>query len=152
MNYVLKLHSKFAKKPFGKVLFSKIVARKAPYFTSINPIIEEIRHNYIKVSMKKRRAVLNHIKTVHAIASCNLCEFAAGMCMESSIPKHRRWIPTGMEVSYLHKATSNLIATCDLSFVNWENTSEVPCVVEVKDQTGLVVVKAIIKMKVSDKK
>lgn len=152
MNYVLKMHSKFSGKPFGKVLFSKIVARKAPYFTTINPIIEDIKHNYIKVSMKKKRSVQNHLKTVHAIASCNLCEFAAGMCMEASIPKHRRWIPIGMDVAYLHKATTNLTADCDLNFVDWENTTEVPCEVEVKDTNGLVVVKATIRMKVSDKK
>jgi hypothetical protein len=31
--------------------------------------------------MRKRRGVLNHIRTVHALAVGNLCELAAGMVM-----------------------------------------------------------------------
>ena len=152
MNYLLKLQDKFKGKPFGQFLFSKLAASKAPYFKTIKPYVIELRHNYIKVSMRKRSAVHNHLKTVHAIASCNLCEFAAGICMEASVPKHRRWIPVGMEVAYLHKATTDLTATCDLSFVDWAATTEVPCYVEVIDMNGVVVVTATIKMKVSDRK
>lgn len=151
MNYILKLQERFSKLPFGKTLFSKLVARKAPYFTTINPIIEELRHNYIKVSMKKRGAVHNHLKTVHAIACCNLCEFAAGICMETSIPRHRRWIPVRMDVQYLKKAKTDLVADCDLSAVDWETVDEVPCKVDVKDKNGVVVVSAMIYMKVSDR-
>ena len=69
--------------------------------------------------------------------------------MEASIPKHRRWIPVGMEVAYLNKATTDLSAICDLNFVDWETTAEVPCFVEVKDTNDSVVVTATIKMKVS---
>lgn len=152
MNRILTLQSKLKNLPFGKWLFSKIVARMAPYFTTINPMIEELRPNYIKVSMRKTRAVHNHLKTVHAIAACNLCEFAGGICMEASIPKHRRWIPIGMEVAYLKKAKTNLSATCDLSAVDWENCSEVDCVISVRDTANVEVVAATIKMKVSDKK
>lgn len=45
-----------------------------------------------------------------------------GICAEASIPIHRRWIPMGMEVAYLKKATTNLMATCDLSDVDWSQT------------------------------
>lgn len=152
MNRVLKLHAKLSKYPFGNFLFSTSVARMAPYFTTIKPRIKEIRHNYILVSMKKRRSVQNHLKTVHAIAMCNLCEFAGGICMEASIPKHRRWIPTGMEVQYLKKANTDLTASCDLSEVDWENCSEVFCMVDVKDLDGVVVMTAKIRMDVRDKK
>lgn len=152
MNRVLKLQAQLSKYPFGKTIFSKLVARMAPYFTTINPMIEELQPNYIKVSMRKRRAVHNHLKTVHAIAVCNLCEFAGGICMEASVPKHRRWIPIGMQVSYLKKAKTNLTATCDLSAVDWEACEEVPCHISVRDEKGIEVVSAVITMKVSDKK
>jgi len=118
MNYLLRLHQKITNKPFGQLIFSKMVARKAPYFKTIKPRITALKHNYIKVQMKKRTSVENHLKTVHAIASCNLCEFAAGICMEVSIPKNRRWIPTSMKVDYLHKATTDLTAECNLDFVD----------------------------------
>ncbi len=152
MNYLLKLQDRISAKPFGKRIFSRLVAGKAPYFLTIRPQIIELRHNYIKASMRKRRAVFNHLKTVHAIASCNLCEFAAGICMEASIPKHRRWIPVGMNVSYLHKAKTDLTATCDLSEVDWESCDQVDCEVSVKDADGTEVVHATIYMKVSDRK
>ena len=152
MNYVLKLQNQLTKLPFGRTLFSNLIARKAPYFTTINPRVEELRHNYIKVSLRKRPAVHNHLKTVHAIASCNLCEFAAGICMESSIPKHKRWIPIGMTVQYLKKAKTDLTAECDLSMTDWETTTEVPCKVDVKDKDGQLVVTATITMNVSNKK
>ena len=152
MNRLLKLQAKLENKPFGKRLFSYFVARSAPYFLTIRPSIIELRENYMKVSMRKRKAVYNHIQTVHAIACCNLCEFAAGVCMEASIPRHRRWIPVGMQVSYLKKAATDLAAEVDLSQTDWEHCTEVLCDVKVKDTHGQVVVAAIITMKVSDKK
>jgi len=152
MNRVLALQQKMLKFPFGKTLFSKAVARMAPYFTTIDPRIEELRANYLKVSMRKKRSVHNHLKTVHAIACCNLCEFAAGICMEASIPKHRRWIPVGMTVAYVKKAKTDLTATCDLSHIDWETTEEVLCEISVRDTNNEEVVKADIRMKVSDKK
>ncbi len=152
MNYILKLHKKITAYPFGNFLFSYAVARKAPYFLSIKPRIEEIRSNYIKVSMKKRRKVHNHLETVHAIAMCNLCEFAGGICMEASIPRHRRWIPVGMQVKYLRKAKTDLTAICDLGEPNWDKIDLQICDVKVKDAQGEVVMSALIEMKVSDKK
>ncbi len=152
MNRVLQLQTKLKAKPFGMAIFSRILARMAPYFKTIKPRVIELRPNYMKASMQKRRAVHNHLKTVHAIASCNLCEFTAGICMEASIPKHRRWIPVGMEVAYLKKANTDLTAVCDLSDVNWDTCDHVKCDVSVKDTEGIEVVKAVITMKVSDKK
>ncbi|RYG63545.1 DUF4442 domain-containing protein [archaeon] len=47
------------------------------------------------VTMNQRWGVQNHIKTVHAIAVCNLVEMAMGLVAESSIPDHLRWLPMG---------------------------------------------------------
>ena len=60
--------------------------------------------------MTKRRAVTNHIGTVHAIAMCNLAELAAGTMTEISIPPSMRWLPKGMAVEYLKKAESDVEA------------------------------------------
>lgn len=152
MNRVLKIYAQLKDKPFGRRIFSYLVARTAPYFKTIRPQVEEIRPNYIKVNLRNRRAVHNHLKAVHAIAMCNLCEFAAGVCMEASIPKHKRWIPIGMQVAYLKIAKTNLSATCDLGQVDWENCEAVECDVPVKNMDGEVVMTALITMKVSDKK
>ena len=150
MNHVLKQYSKVKEYPFGKRIFSYMVSRIAPYFLTIRPQVQELRKDFIQVTMRKRKALHNHIQTVHAIAMCNLCEYAMGICAEASIPNHRRWIPMGMQVAYLKKATTDLTATCDLSTANWED-SEVPCFVSVKDTNGVEVMTATITLKVTAK-
>jgi hypothetical protein len=45
--------------------------------------------------MTQRWSVQNHIKTVHAIAVCNLVEMSMGLVAEASIPAHLRWLPMG---------------------------------------------------------
>jgi len=82
---------------------------------------------------------------------CNLCEFAGGICMEASIPNHRRWIPIGMEVAYIKKAETDLLAICDLGNPNWDNIDHQICHVSVSDKNGVEVMTADIKMKVSDR-
>lgn len=151
MNRILKLQEQLSSVPFGNAIFSGILARFAPYFTTIKPKVIELRPNYMKASMRKRKAVHNHLKTVHAIAMCNLCEFTGGILMEASIPKHRRWIPIGMTVNYVAKAKTDLIAICDLSHINWETCNEVICNVSVRDNSDVEVMNAAITMKVSDK-
>ena len=150
MNRVIKLFNKVSQYPFGKRFFSYQVANKAPYFKSIKPIIEEIRPGFASVSMRFRKSVHNHLGTVHAIAMCNMCELAMGMAAESCIPAHRRWIPMGMQVNYVKKATTDLLAICDLSTANWED-SEVPCFVSVRNTNDVEVMNATITLKVTNK-
>ncbi len=87
MNRVLSLWQTLENKPLGKWLFSRIICWKAPYFATIKPRFEEFRPGFSRVSMPKRRAVHNHIQTVHAIALCNLAEIGAGTMMEASLSK-----------------------------------------------------------------
>lgn len=54
----LKIWQRFAGAPGGKWAFSKLVCMKAPYFSSIQPLFEEIKPGYCTVRMPKRRAVL----------------------------------------------------------------------------------------------
>ena len=114
MNAALAAWRKLEAKPLGKALFSRFVCLKAPYFGTISPRFEELRPGYARVSMRKRRAVTNHIGTVHAIAMCNLAELAAGTMTEVSIPESMRWLPKGMTVEYLKKSTGGIHAVATL--------------------------------------
>lgn len=107
-NYLLRLYQKCVAYPGGRYLFSRMFARKAPYFKTIRPLVTELRENYCELRFKKRAAVQNHIGTVHAIALCNGLEMAMGAVAEASIPKHLRWIPKGMQVNYTAKADSDI--------------------------------------------
>jgi acyl-coenzyme A thioesterase PaaI-like protein len=147
---VLQLWKRAASIPGGKRLFSMAVARKAPYFTSIKPQIEEMRPNFARVSMKKRRAVENHIGTVHAIAACNLLELVMGVCAEATVPAHLRWIPKGMTVEYTAKAETDLYATAETDPNDWK-PGELNVKVAAYDANDRVVVKGVIKLWVSEK-
>ena len=104
------------------------------------------------MSLRKRRRVENHIGTVHALAMGNLCELAAGMVTEISVPPTMRWLPRGMTIEYLRKAESDVTATARLVKSEWAGAAEnVAVPVSVVDVTGTEVVRAVITMYVSPK-
>lgn len=138
--------------PFGKAAFSRIICWKAPYFGSIRPRFEELRAGYARVSMRKRRAVTNHIGTVHAIAMCNLAELAAGLMTEISIPPAMRWLPKAMAVEYLRKAESDVEAHASADGIAAGPGRDVPVTVEVKDRAGELVCRAVVTMWVSPRR
>ena len=149
---VLEAWRRVAKWPVGPALFSWMVCRKAPYFASIRPRFEELRPGFARVSMRKRRAVTNHIGTVHAIAMCNLAELAAGTMTEASIPRSMRWLPKGMQVEYLKKAETGVEAIAMLDEVQEGAARDVPVMVELLDTAGVLVCRATITMWVSPRK
>jgi uncharacterized protein (TIGR00369 family) len=151
-NQVLSLWQKLETKPLGKTIFSKIICWKAPYFATIKPRFEEMRPGFSRVSMPKRRAVHNHIQTVHAIALCNLAEIGAGTMMEASLSRNMRWLPRGMNVQYLKKAETDVEATCVAADIADGPARDVVVRVEIKDRAGNLVTTADITMYVSPKK
>jgi acyl-coenzyme A thioesterase PaaI-like protein len=98
-----------------------------------------------------RRRVTNHIGTVHAIALCNLAELTAGLMVDASLPKGMRWIPKGMVVKYLAKATGtqHAVATPAQAIVSAEAGYALPVNVQVRDTAGTMVFEARIDMWVS---
>lgn len=152
MSPAMSAWSRLESKPFGKALFSRLLCWKAPYFASIAPRFEELRPGFARVTMRKRRAVTNHIGTVHAIAMCNLAEIAAGTMTEVSIPGTMRWLPKGMRVEYLKKAASDVQAVAMAPPIVEGAAREVPVAVDVTDRGGEVVCRATITMWVSPRK
>jgi len=152
VSFALDAWNRCERVPLGKYVFSRAICFKAPYFASIAPRFVELRQGFARVAMKKRRAVTNHIGTVHAIAMCNLAEIAAGTLTEASIPDSMRWLPKGMTVEYLKKADSDVEAVATLPRVDEGPARDVPATVEVKDAGGEVVCRAVITMWVSPRK
>ncbi|MBC3863485.1 DUF4442 domain-containing protein [Undibacterium jejuense] len=149
----LKLWQRCASTLGGKWLFAKMLCFKAPYFSSISPQFVELRPEHCKVRINKRRAVLNHIGTVHAIAMCNMAELAGGTMTEVTVPATHRWIPKGMTVEYLKKASSDLVAIATPVKTNdWSEAGEYKVRVDVLDDMNDLVFQAIITMWVSAKK
>ncbi|MDP4984304.1 hotdog fold domain-containing protein [Pseudoalteromonas tunicata] len=149
-NKVMALYTKLQSWPFGQKIFSLLVARMAPYFGTINPLITDLRVNYCECLIRKRRAVHNHIKTVHVIAICNGLEMAMGVMAEASVPKHLRWIPKGMSLDYTAKAGSDIRCVAEVTPQQWV-VGDMFVPVTAYDEQGTIVVKGHIKLWISEK-
>jgi hypothetical protein len=150
---LLRTYQKLTSYPFGHWLFSKAVCFKAPYFGSISPRFIVLENGRCEAIIKDRRAVHNHIGTVHAIALCNLAEMCAGVMTDASIPADMRWIPKGMTVSYLKKAKGVMhgIATPMIPIVSTSESYDLPINVDILDSVGQKVFHAEIRMWLSPK-
>ncbi len=152
-NVILSAWQRLSGLPAGKWAFSRLVCLKAPYFSSIRPRFVELRPGYAEVRIRKRRAVQNHIGTVHAIAMCNMAELAAGVMTDISIPSTHRWIPKGMTVEYVKKAETDLRAVTEINpMPPFGAAADLPVRVNVIDGNGQTVLRAVITMWVSPKK
>ncbi|MEV4264366.1 hotdog fold domain-containing protein [Kribbella sp. NPDC049584] len=149
---VLGLWERLRGVPGGEVLFSWVFAWKAPYFRSVRPRFLQVERDFAALRLPKRRAVLNHIGTVHAIAVCNGLEAAMGALAEATVPAGRRWLPKGMEVSYLAKSTSDLVCSAETDPAGWTSGPDVPVRVKATRDDGTVVVEGVIHLWVTDKK
>jgi acyl-coenzyme A thioesterase PaaI-like protein len=151
---VLQLYNRITRWPAGHWLFSRAICFKAPYFATIAPRIEVLEASRCVASLRHRRKVTNHLGTVHAIALCNLAELTAGLMTDASLPSSMRWIPKGMTVEYLRKASGTMRATATPAqpIVEAATGYEVPVDVVVIDPMGEAVFRARITMWLSPRR
>lgn len=150
-NYVIKLWERLSLVPGGRWLLTQILINKAPYFKNIRPRVIEVSPTQTAVTFKKRKAVGNHIGTIHVIATCNAMEMAMGILAEASIPPHLRWIPKGMEVDYLVKGETDLTAYATIRPEDWK-VGDVFINIEARDKQDRTVISGRIKLWVTEKK
>jgi acyl-coenzyme A thioesterase PaaI-like protein len=145
---LLRMWRRMGRWPLGGWLFSRAVCWKAPYFGSIAPRITRLEPGLCEARIGDRRAVHNHIGTVHAIALCNLAELCAGLMTDASLPRGMRWIPKGMTVRYLKKARGTMSGSArpELPIVSTQAGYDLPVLVEVRDAAGEIVFDARIAM------
>ncbi|MFK7825747.1 MAG: hotdog fold domain-containing protein [Oligoflexales bacterium] len=147
----IDIFNKLSLFPYGNKVFTTILCRKAPYFGSIAPTVQDLRPSFASATIRNTKKVQNHMGSVHAIAMCNMAELVGGLMTEVSIPSSKRWIPSGMSVEYLKKAKSDLRAIANGESINWSQEGSAFVPVEIKDTKGDLVFRARIEMRISTK-
>lgn len=137
----------------GRWLYSRLICWRAPYFGSISPSVVLLEAGRCVVRIRQRRRVQNHIGTVHAIALCNMAEMAGGLATDATIPASTRWIPKGMSVRYLKKASGVMTATALVPLIaDPAQAQDLHAIVEVRDAQNDIVFDADITMWVSPRR
>lgn len=130
------------KVPGGNRVFSKLLGRMAPYTGTIDPVVVDLRPGFARVQMRDRRAVRNHLDSIHAIALMNLAEVSSGVAMMASIPDDARGILTGLSIRYGKKARGLLTAECTCEPPATSERREVTIEAVIRDESGAEVARA----------
>ena len=102
----------FSRVPGGKRVFSRVLGGYVPYSGSIGACVQILEPGRCVATLRERRALRNHLHSVHAMALANLGELVTGLALMNSLPDNTRGILTAFSVDYLKKARGLLTAEC----------------------------------------
>jgi acyl-coenzyme A thioesterase PaaI-like protein len=126
-----------------------MLGRMVPYTATIRPRFLEIAPGLARVAMRDRRAVRNHLNSVHAIALTNLAEVASGVAMIAALPDDVRGIPTRLSIEFVKKARGELVAECRCEVPKVYTPLEMDLTPEIRDAEGDVVARATIRWRLA---
>jgi acyl-coenzyme A thioesterase PaaI-like protein len=126
-----------------------MLGRMVPYTATIRPRFLEIAPGLARVAMRDRRAVRNHLNSVHAIALTNLAEVASGVAMIAALPDDVRGIPTRLSIDFVKKARGELVAECRCDVPKVYAPLEMDLTPEIRDAEGDVVARATIRWRLA---
>lgn len=151
-NIIRELWDRMSALPGGKQTFSRIVGRMAPYTGTIQASIVELRPGFARVTMRDRRAVRNHLQSVHAVALANLAELTGNVALAYSLDDDARFIVAGMNLEYVKKSRGTITGTCECPPIEGNQKREYDVPVVLSDESGAVVVRATLRSLVGPKK
>ena len=133
--------------PGGRWLFSKLLGWQVPYSGSVSPRVLLLEPGHVRVRIVERRALRQHLGSVHAIALMNVAELASGLAMLGALPSGMRGIVTKIGIEYTKKARGVLVAESRCTVAPDLPEGEYDFTSEVTDAAGDVVARATVTWK-----
>lgn len=118
-----------------------------PYSGAVGARVVLLEPGHARLVLKERRAVHNHLNSVHAIALANVAEMASGLAMLSALPDTARGIVTTITVDYLKKARGLLTAEAKVELPDVSVNGTHQFVSMVTDEAGDLVARATVTWK-----
>lgn len=139
---IRSMWDRFSNRPGGRWIFSKLLGRMVPYTGSIKPRVLSLSETGARIEMRDRRAVRNHLRSVHAIALANLAELSTGLPLAYAVQPRGRAILVSITVEFLKKARGTLIGSSSFVAPKADRDEDIEIPVEVRDDAGDVVARA----------
>ena len=151
-NPIRDLWNRLSGIPGGRTVFSRMVGLAAPYTGTIGAKVVELERGRSVVTMRDRRAVRNHLRSVHAVALANLAELTGNVALAYSMPDDARVIVAGMELDYVKTARGTITGRCECPVPETADRVEYRVPVTLHDPGGDVVVRATLRTLVGPKR
>lgn len=136
---LLKLWKQCEGLPFGRTLFSLLIGMRVPYSGSIGATVLTLEPGHVRLALRDRNHVRNHLGSVHAVALTNLGELASGLAMMAALPASVRGIVRGISIEFSKKARGTLVAESRVTVPAVTGDTELEVTAEVRDAQGEVV-------------
>ncbi len=130
--------------PGGRWLFSRALGWMVPYSGRLGATVTLLEPGHVRVELRERRAVRNHLGSIHAVALVNLGELAGGLAVLGALPATVRGIVTGLETTFSKKARGRVAAEARCAIPS-PLTASTPVAVEatVRDGSGQIVARVV---------
>ncbi|MBW3571129.1 MAG: DUF4442 domain-containing protein [Gemmatimonadetes bacterium] len=139
---IRKEWERWSGRPGGKAAFSWLLGRLVPYSGTMGARVEELRPGYARVTLRDRRRVRNHLRSIHAIALMNVAELATGLALNFAMRPDARSILKGLSIEYTRKARGTLTAEANAPVLESNDEREITIPIDIRDAEGEVVASA----------
>lgn len=118
----------------GRWLFNFLIRFFNPYTGALGGQVVDLQKGYARIELNDRRAIRNHLNSIHAIALTNLGEFTSGLSLISLFNDNMRGIPVQIKINFIKKARGKLIAECSTQLPIFNDEVEHTVITIIKDQ------------------
>lgn len=146
---LLSRWNRLSRLPFGRWIFNRLLGRMVPYTGALGARVEVLEAGRSVVTLADRRAVRNHLQSIHAVALANLAELTSGTAMLTALPPGTRGIVTRMEIDFVKKARGSLTGRSTVKVPRISAPTVLHPEAEITDAAGDVVARARVTWHVS---